>query len=197
MIVFGVTVEADVLLKALRTAPREFNRAFVSGLRKYLESFRARISRERLRGRPGLKRRTGFLAASQKTVVVGDRLANVVGVYAIGGGVVKYARLHEYGGVVRPVKGKFLAVPMSANQTKAGVARAAPRDLANTFVLRGMIFQRPADKDGVPVAMFALKRSVTIPPRLGVREEWARDIDRRKAFMVAALSAGIHQAGLK
>jgi len=68
-----------------------------------------------------------------------------------------YARIHQEGGTIVPKKAKFLAIPL----TKA--ARALnPRDFENTFVRNGIIFM---NQDGKAVALYALKKSVTIPKR--------------------------------
>lgn len=47
-------------------------------------------------------------------------------------GSVRYARIQEKGGEVRPVRGRFLAIPKGPALTGAGVARyASPRDVPN------------------------------------------------------------------
>ena len=71
---------------------------------------------------------------------------------------VKYAKIHHFGGVITPKKAKYLAIPI----TKA--ARVlSPRDFKDTFVSKGVIFRKLSD--GKIEALYALKKSVTIPPR--------------------------------
>lgn len=143
MIVFGVQWEDDRFRKACGKMPKEIFRAFKLLIAKYLAQFRGLVSRQRLRGLPGLRRRTGLLTQSQKAVVTGDSVRSLVGTYAIGGGLVKYARIHEEGGVIRPVRSQFLAIPLEAAKTAAGVSRAvSPRDFQNTFVRNGIIWQK-------------------------------------------------------
>ena len=51
-----------------------------------------------------------------------------------GGRDVPYAGIHEVGGVIRPKRGKWLAIPMPPVLTTAGVARGGPRDYELRFV---------------------------------------------------------------
>ena len=111
-----------------------------------------------------LKRRTGNLANSVGSKVVTDRedIYAEVGSGALTGGRMKYASIHEHGGVIRPKNGKFLAIPLPAARTAGGVARGTPRSYQNTFIAKGIIWQRIGNfKKTIP--LFSLKRSVTIP----------------------------------
>jgi hypothetical protein len=79
-----------------------------------------------------------------------------------------YARTHEYGATIRPVNAKYLAIPLAAAKTGAGVPRGRPRDFPNTFVRRArggalLIFQQVSKTTIQP--LFLLKTQVTIPPR--------------------------------
>jgi phage gpG-like protein len=114
-----------------------------------------------------LKVRTGNLRRS-----IGSRIENnSVGIIGSGvrqGARMPYADIHETGGVIRAKAGKYLAIPLSAAQTKGRVARARPRDYDNTFVARSrsgnlIIFQRKLGS--AAKALFVLKKSVTIPAR--------------------------------
>ncbi len=194
MIVFGVKVNAAKFNAALGRFPKELARNLKTGVATYLQAFRGRMGRERLRGRPGVAKRTGFLTASQKLIVTGDTVDRILGVYAIGGGVVKYAALQEYGGVVKPTRAKFLAIPLEAAKTAAGVSRyVSPRDLSDTFIRGGIIYQ---NQDGKAVPMFALRKSVRIPPRLGVRETWEADREKRLGYLKRAVAAAVEKTGL-
>lgn len=78
-----------------------------------------------------------------------------------------YAAAQEYGAKIRPTKSKYLAVPLDAALTRAGVPKGSPRDFSDTFIVnrRGkspIIFQRRANG---AVPLFALVRGVTIPAR--------------------------------
>lgn len=210
MIVFGVEWRDDRFRKACGKMPQEIFRAFKVLIARYLAQFRGLVSRQRLRGLPGLRRRTGLLTQSQKAVVTGDSVRTLVGTYAIGGGLVKYARIHEEGGVVRPVRSQFLAIPLEAAKTAAGVSRAvSPRDFKDTFVRKGIIWQKLAPGARAPrgassnladraqiVPLFLLRRQVKIEPRLGIKDTWQADRRRRLDFFRAAIAEAIRRAGL-
>jgi hypothetical protein len=82
------------------------------------------------------------------------------------GGQVRYARIHEEGGVIVPVRRKWLAIPLPVAKTAAGVSRyQTPRDVADLHFVPG---KRPgtaylAKPDGKP--WFILKKRVDIPRR--------------------------------
>jgi phage gpG-like protein len=109
-----------------------------------------------------LKSRTGDLRKSigSKVVQNGEDISATVGSGTLTGGRMKYASIHEHGGVIRPKNGRFIAIPLQAARTPAGVARGTPRSYQNTFIAKRVIWQR-IGKNIIP--LFALKRSVTIP----------------------------------
>lgn len=83
---------------------------------------------------------------------------------------VRYARLQEEGGVVKPVKGKFLAIPQEPAMTGPGInkypeVRRAPH-----------LYFRKTEKGGVLVnrhtgeVWYVLVRKVTIPARHYLRD---------------------------
>lgn len=94
-----------------------------------------------------------------------------------GRGEVRYAATQEYGATIRPVKGKFLAIPVGPALTGAGVARVAPRDLPLRFVptRRGGVLVLKTDQRSASgrltrqgragTVYFVLVREVTIPSR--------------------------------
>ena len=47
---------------------------------------------------------------------------------------VAYARIHEEGGVIRPKRGRFLAIPLPPVLNARGLAKSKPRDQVLTFV---------------------------------------------------------------
>ena len=69
-----------------------------------------------------------------------------------------YARIQHEGGTIRPKSARFLAIPLCP----AAAARK-PRDFTDTFIAKGVIFQKQPGK--APLALYALKRSVTLPAR--------------------------------
>lgn len=131
--------------------------------------------RNRLSGRPGLQTGGGDLRRSFNLAHTGNDLRSFR--------LVEFttspsAVLHEKGGVVRPRKSKYLAIPLGEAKTAAGVARASVRSYKDTFVRPSprrsalVVYQRRGSRS---VALFLLLRSVTIPARLGFEAEWRTD----------------------
>lgn len=104
-------------------------------------------------GRPGLRVRTGALVNSI-TVVKGKSTKTRAEV-AIGPSVI-HARIHEYGGIIRPVTAQFLAIPLP------GVT-GRPRDYDLHVVPFGGMVAGLVDASGS--VMFLLKKAVHIPAR--------------------------------
>ncbi len=94
--------------------------------------------------------RSTKLVNSIRHIVVGDKVV-------VGSNLV-YARIHHEGGIIRPVNAKALAIPIAKI-----AATKNPRDFDNTFIKKGIIFQK--QEDGSLLALYALKKSVTIPAR--------------------------------
>ena len=120
-----------------------------------------------------LARRTGTLAKSTRPRKVERKGKKVVGGVVLG---TEYAKVHvgEKGKVttIRPRRAQFLAIPLSAAKTAAGVPRGRPRDFGNTFIQRSrrgnlLIFQK---RLGSIVPLFALKKEVRIPARVHLEE---------------------------
>lgn len=77
---------------------------------------------------------------------------------------IRYARMQEEGGTIRPKKGRFLAIPMSNAKTAAGVPRwPTPRAVPGLFALnlRGRIFLVRKQGAGLEF-LYRLKESVRI-----------------------------------
>jgi|GEM_PF-5941692 len=139
----------------------------------------------RVRARTGaLRRSVGFrLLASQNAVMltVGDRAT-------------PYAGLQEYGGTVRPTRGKYLTIPLPTAKTSAGalsgsyrlrpgglrrgrngrVRRVFKTDKGETFIFRSkqgnliIGVKREGTKfDPKRDSIYILKKEVKVPPRLG------------------------------
>jgi len=72
------------------------------------------------------------------------------------------AQLQQNGGVIKPVAGKFLAIPLTKEAVRSGGPRKFPQTLhavVNSATGKGVL----ADRAGT--AHFALCKQVTIPPR--------------------------------
>jgi len=120
-----------------------------------------------------LKVRSGMLRRSIIGKVDGD--SRII-LSAGDGQRVRYAAIHEYGGTIRPKRGKYLAIPVGPALTSSGVARyASPRDVPGlTFAQsrKGQPMLVQAQKAGrgktgraAGTVMFLLRRQVTIRAR--------------------------------
>ena len=114
----------------------------------------------------GLHVRTGALESSIQALPITETEHEIIG-KVVAGQKLKYARAQEFGAVIRPKHARYLAIPLAAAKTAAGVARFAPRQAAaagydSTFVSKGVIFGRQGDQ---AIPLFVLKRSVRIPAR--------------------------------
>jgi hypothetical protein len=123
----------------------------------------------------------------------------------------KYARLQEHGGVVKPTGGRqYLTIPLKAALMPGGAFRPAAR-LVNrgagwhtagrvpggaadtqTFIAKGVIFGKGAN--GRPLALYALKRSVKVPPRLRFFATWQGQEAAREADYAKALDDATREA---
>lgn len=119
---------------------------------------------------PILKVRTGHLRnsiGSQITFETG-RIKSVIGSGARTGRRLPYANIHETGGVIRPKRGKYLAIPIGNMRTAAGVGKMPARDFfrankSSAFIVNGIVYNA-VGKTGISPS-YVLKRSVTIPAR--------------------------------
>ncbi|MBW1953954.1 MAG: hypothetical protein JRI66_12900 [Deltaproteobacteria bacterium] len=124
-------------------------------------------------GTDRLARRTGTLARSTRALKARLQGSKVTGGIAFG---TKYAKVHigpsSTKFTIRPKTRKFLAIPLPAAKTAAGVPRGRPLDgiWGPTFIAKGVIFGYSGGTKGTqsakPIPLFALKRSVVIPRRV-------------------------------
>ena len=128
-----------------------------------------------------IKSRTDTLRKSLLTSVTGTKLNNLKASFFsaanVEGTAVKYAPLQEYGGTVRAIDkyrnvpgGPYLNIPTSANRTPAGVMRKSARMLFNEGAY---IRKSNAGNWGVFLGSqmhMLLRKEVTIPARLGMRD---------------------------
>lgn len=150
---------------------REKNKRFIAkaniAMRQGMQAFESKIIKEQMTGRPGLRRQTGTLARSWSVRNV-SRGPEDYGVLLATS--VKYARIHQYGGTIKPKTAGALTVPISRS------ARGAfARSFGNLFIARtrkGAVLARSKGR-GLE-AMYALKKSVRIPKRLHVIEDFMK-----------------------
>lgn len=96
--------------------------------------------------------------------------------------VLSYAAAQEFGATIRPRNRQYLTIPLAAAKTAAGVARGSARDYPNTFIAKGIIFQRQAG--GPPLPLFKLAKQVKIKGT-GIATAAVLDAHRRIESRVA------------
>lgn len=121
-------------------------------------------------------RATGTLAKSWQGVAARDasRLGDPVRPKMSLASGVRYARIHEFGGVVTPKRSRFLPVPVHPDAKRAAAQGRGPKSFANTYVRRfgagrlGIFRKGPAmgkNKNRPDPLLYMLVRSVRIPKR--------------------------------
>lgn len=148
-----------------------------------------------------LRVRTGMLRAS----IAGraeSQGQDVIVTLAGGGmgqrGPVPYAGVQEFGGTIRPRRGKYLAIPVGPALTRAGVARyVSPRDVPDLrFVRVGQhaLLAKPSGRGGKRLTpWFWLVRQVRIRPKhylTDARDRVARELPDSLSAAILADIAG-------
>lgn len=193
------TYTPQELSKALRQAPGAIARRLAPAFRLSGEEFKGKM-RLRFTGRPGLFTRTGFLHASIGYEVSGDGNLDALTLRAFSAGT-KYARLQEKGGTIRPVKAKYLTIPIEDNLTAAGVPRypsaAALMAQGDTFVFKaktGGLYIVRRGNSGELEFLWKLVKQVTVPPRLGFFSTW-KDLSKPRTKRIRdAIAVGVKDA---
>lgn len=146
-------------------------------LRNYLNSVAEALAQRHGAPWPGgttqqsLSKRTGNLVASiERSVTIKGQTFRSLQAYI---SVDFPGVIHEFGATITPKNAKYLTVPLPAALDSRGVPiKKSAREWDNTFVARTkagnlIIFQNRGTQ---VVPLYVLKSSVTIPPRLGLRE---------------------------
>ncbi len=114
------------------------------------------------------RRKGNMLREIQQSVTVTGR-----GLDAIKGSISGPA-VHEFGATIRPTRSQYLAIPLDAAKDSTGTPLPmSPRQFRDTFVARSkrgnlLIFQKRGGRFGRIVPLFALKKQVKVPARLGL-----------------------------
>lgn len=161
----SATIDTRGFAKAMKTAGPQIAKRMRKAFDQVGHKFTAAMSKRRLRGRPGLIRRTGTLARSQRHYVRGSTLSDLRMVYGIGGDQAPYARIQEFGGVVEAKNAKWL-----------------------TFQIQ------PAGGGAANTGIWRRAKRVRIPPRLGMRALWRTERPTRVRLMRDALRQGLRDA---
>lgn len=117
---------------------------------------------------PQMRQTLGKLGKTEiKVGIFGDKDAELV----------KIARAHEFGVVIRPKRKKFLAVPLPPARGKR------PRDFDDLVFIKSKdenraYLMRPTGKRGTMKAYFILLKKVTIPERSFLRNGFDNNVGR-------------------
>lgn len=210
-------IGADIILTdnastALRDYGVKFRRRAQTEMDRFGQDWTRKLVSERLSGRPGVNRRTGNLARAFKSRTYDSSLLGgvVLDVQPEGPGA-KYADLQEFGGTIKPVRAKNLWIPIAGNLTPAGVARITPTEAINRggFFAKGVFFGKAITKRAPQASqhlggkgykgasfkrgetitpLFVLKKSVTVPGRMGATKLWADSMPSLTARLDAVAS---------
>jgi hypothetical protein len=165
------------LARSLELGMQATGPAIAREMRAFLEITATALAKRHGNPWPGgtsartLSRRSGRAIASIRdgVRVTGSRLGEIEG--SIGGAF--YLRTHEYGATITPKKAKWLTIPLPAALNPDGTPiKQSARQWKNTFVKQTehgnfLIYQQ---RGAQIVPLYALKKKVKIPPRLGARE---------------------------
>jgi len=98
------------------------------------------------------------------------------------GPTIIYGRIQELGGVIKPIKGKHLAIP-----TKNAPKGSSPRDFNDLFFLMSHTGDGGVMINKAGVVMFVLKTEVFIPARPYLRPA----VDENEAKIIKAVSVNL------
>jgi hypothetical protein len=167
-------------------------------------------------GRTGdrLQNRSALLRRSFKHEVVGGvgQSTPLTLVHYSAG--VKYARLQEYGGTIKPKRAKWLTIPLPDALTGSGVQRYEsarylfenyPKQMAVVRSRSGRLFivsrGKPGTKprkDSPMVWLYILKKESKVPARLGYRDTWKSVdlVNNRTQLFNEAIALALRRTGL-
>ncbi len=105
--------------------------------------------------------------------------------------------VHEKGATIRAKRSKFLTIPLPAAMDSRGVPlRKKARDWPNTFVQksrRGNLLIFRNNPDGTITPLYLLRKSVKLPPRLGMEKELRKQLGFFQAKMISILDRKLAQ----
>jgi hypothetical protein len=219
-------VEINDLRNALRKVPEAMDKELRVAFRDHGFFFRATMIERQFTGfttsapREGgrVQNRSGLLRRSFGSEVAGGLNKGSPLTLVVFSSGVKYARMQEYGGTVRPKRGQYLTIPLPDSMTRSGNPRypGGARQLFTQYPKQISIVKSPKSgklfivSDGKPGTnatkgknaqtqwLYILKKSVTIPPRLGFRSTWrsTRVVNDRIQRLNKAVQIALSRAGL-
>jgi hypothetical protein len=174
----------DFLSNELEKNPKKLTPILRTNLLEYLQAIANALAKKHGTPWPGgttpttLSKRSGKGVASIKSSVrvSGNSLASIRGL--IGGAA--HLRIQETGGTITPKKSKYLTIPLPAALNANGTPKKkSARQWANTFVIKSkkgnLLIVRKVGTSIEP--LYVLKKSVYIPPRLGMERALVGGLD--------------------
>ncbi len=223
-----IVFDSNAFQEALKKAPSRLLVGMKIALNQIGGEFVGKLQAERLSGGAGLYRRTGKLSGSfRKRVVASEAGINIPASGKGAGGKfpaqlnlfvftdVKYARIHEDGGIITPKTSRHLWIPIGGNKTPAGVARWSPRELFDKLTIlgkskkgnwvmgtkAGQTVSSYSSKTGKTkvkklmqgIPMFVLVDAIKITPRLGMIKLWERNANHAVSILNNQMRAVCNQ----
>lgn len=163
------------LARKVSNVPTAVSQPFRSLLLEHLQSVARKVAARNSGNATtdsAVRKRSGSLVSTleEGIRVDGGSIGNLVARFT----GVDYLMIHEEGGVIRARKSQYLTIPLDAALNSDGTPRfPTAREWANTFVGRSkkgnlLIFQR---RGRAIIPLYALRKEVTIKPRLGLKRE--------------------------
>lgn len=208
----GLTVEIDgrsfrSVKQGLETFEREFNQAFDKSAKPISRELKRSLDKvaEELRRRhsvpwsPGGSPRDRLLKRSGKgmrSIVKSVKVKSSKTLVGVEGriGAPFPIGVHEKGATIKAKNAKFLTIPLPAALTGSGIPlRKKARDWPDTFVQRSrrgnlLIFQKRGESI---VPLYLLRKSVKLPPRLGMETELRKQLGFFEAKMLDILDKAL------
>ena len=171
----NVQFNAEEFSRAMREVPDRLHTELLAGLKLHHRRFLGHFKRTRMRSSrsgDGVQSRSGALRRSFDHAWGGANLDDLfVSTFSAG---VPYARIQEEGGEVKAKPGRYLAIPLDAAKTAAGVQRKPPRQWSDTFFIRSkkgtLLLMQKRAHDMIP--LFAMVKRVVLKGDLGFMSTW-------------------------
>ena len=189
-----VQFDAEQFNRAMREVPGklfdELRDGFKTHHRRFLNHFKRTRLRKTREGE-GVQTRSGALRRSFHVESGGSRLEDLFATTFSAG--VPYASIQEEGGEITPKRGKYLAIPLDAAKTRAGVTRKPPRQWTDTFFIRSkkgtlLLMQKRAHE---MIPLFAMVKRVVIPGELGFMKTWDEQLPKLVTIVTKATKSAL------
>lgn len=156
------------VLSRLAAKEKGISQAVRAGAIEGAGRFITKIRQEQMSGRPGLEKHSGKFQQSWSANVKihGDQVSVMVDSSHVA------SKIHQYGGIIRPVRAKALTIPV--HPSAKGKAAGSFPDLFLLRTSKGAFLMRGGRGQRKPQLMYVLKKSVKIPKRLHVIEAYKR-----------------------